>query len=314
MVVRIIAAIVLLLLCATVRTKVEFELSAEVTRTITPYHFYPGTGFSREQYKTLIRNMQTDFASVVPRIKAMSFESLALQSSTDDQALRLHYETLYRHLRDAEQQRLLCDVVQRKYNNLRGAEKRRLLEDEAHRSLTKKAKYLEACVRAKCTKGQQCSDVGTCQACKIGTFASAKFVLRCTECPAGTHGTEAVDKDETSACKSCPAGFYTDKTGQAECTACYPGTYQNTTGETKCHNANVPDTDLCNGTHFIPEGATDLDTATTHVARNGAECPSEKRRGGGLSQATLYTLYVLAALGIALIAWCVWSCCCKRND
>lgn len=303
MVVRIIAAIVLLLLCATVRTKVEFELSAEVTRTITPYHFYPGTGFSREQYKTLIRNMQTDFASVVPRIKSMSFESLALQSSTDDKALRLHYETLYRHLRDAEQQRLLCDVVQRKYNNLRGAEKRRLLEDEAHRSLTKKAKYLEACVRAKCSKGQQCSDVGTCQACKIGTFASANFVLRCTECPAGTHGTEAVDKDEKGACKPCTPGFYTDKTGQAECTPCPPGTFQNTTRATKCHNAKVPaHTKLCNDTHFFPEGSTDVDTATTPVFRNGAECPSSKTRKNDLPK---WAIALLCVLGGMLIGACI---------
>jgi hypothetical protein len=208
-------------------------------------------------------------------------------------------------------------VEQRKHSSLRGAEKRRLLEDEDRRSLAKKAKYLEDCVRAKCTKGQQCSDVGTCQACKIGTFASAKFVLRCTECPAGTHGTEAVDKDEKGACKPCPPGFYTDKTGQAKCTACYPGTYQNATGATECIGANRPDApplDLCNDTHFIPEGATDPDTATTHVARNGAVCPSEKRRGGGgLSQPEMIGLCVGVVCAAALFAWCMWPCCCKRD-
>lgn len=196
-------------------------------------------------------------------------------------------------------------VEQRKHSSLRGAEKRRLLdlEDEARRSLAKKAKYLEDCVRAKCTKGQQCSDVGTCQACKVGTFASTNFVLRCTECPAGTHGTEAVDKDKEDACKPCPPGFYTDKTGQAECTPCLPGTFQNTTRATKCHNAKVPaHTKLCNDTHFFPEGSTDVDTATTPVFRNGAECPSSKTRKNDLPK---WAIALLCVLGGMLIGACI---------
>lgn len=309
--VRITSVVVVLLLCGVLGRMTDFDLPTVVvnrTSTTPPDHFYPGTGFSLQQCKTLIGYMQDQYASDVPHIKAMSFESLALQSSQNVKASCAHYETLYRHVRDAEQSRLSRVVVPR--TRLRGAAKRQLLEDEEHRSLTKKAKYLEACVRAKCTKGQQCSSVGTCQSCKIGTFAAAEFVLRCAECPSGTHGTEAIDKDATEACTACPVGFYANKKAQAECTPCEPGKFQNTPGATGCVNANMPaDLDLCNDTHFFPEGATDVGTATKPLARNGAECPSSKTGKDGLPKWAVTLLCVLAGFIGACFArslyWCL---------
>lgn len=237
--------------------------------------------------RALVAAYHNTFDALVPGVQAMSFEGTLLQSSQNRRAVHIHYITLKKVIQDYEQD----------------TEQRRSLRDEDRRSLAKKAKYLEDCVRAKCTKGQQCSDVGTCQACKVGTFASANFVLRCTECPAGTHGTEAVDKDEEDACKPCPPGFYTDKTGQAECTPCPPGTFQNTTRATKCHNAKVPaHTKLCNDTHFFPEGSTDVDTATTPVFRNGAECPSSKTRKNDLPK---WAIALLCVLGGMLIGACI---------
>lgn len=146
--------------------------------------------------KALIAAYHISFDAMVPRVHAMSLEGTLLQQSSNDKAVHPHYITLKKNLHEFEHD----------------SEQRRSLRDEDHRFLTKKAKYLEACIRAKCTKGQQCSNVGTCQACKIGTFAAADFVLQCAKCPAGTHGTEAVDKDAQEACKPCPVGFYTDFT------------------------------------------------------------------------------------------------------
>ena len=237
--------------------------------------------------KALIAAYHISFDAMVPRVHAMSLEGTLLQQSSNDKAVHTHYITLKKNLHEFEHD----------------SEQRRSLRDEDHRFLSKKAKYLEACIRAKCTKGQQCSDVGTCQACKIGTFAAADFVLQCAKCPAGTHGTEAVDKDAQEACKPCPVGFYTDKEGQAECTPCSPGTFQNTTGATGCVDAGVPvHTVLCNDTHFFPEGATDVDTATTPVFRNGEECPSSKTRKNDFPK---WAIALLCVLGGMLIGACI---------
>lgn len=176
-----------------------------------------------------------------------------------------------------------------------------------HRELSKKGKYLEECKRRKCTKGQQCSDIGTCERCTIGTFAPANQVLECEQCPVGTHGTDAVDKDAKGACKPCPIGFYADKKGQAECTPCPPGTFQNRTGATKCFDAGVPaHTDLCNETHFFVEGATEMDTATMPISRDGKECPSSKNKKGGFEK---WKIILLCFFGGILIGICILWCC-----
>ena len=269
----------LLLLCACVGTHVETLENLSMEKVVSVAH-------------------PTRFDAMVPRVHAMSREGTRLQTSQNHKSVLTHDISPKKNMREFEHD----------------SDLRRSLRDGQHRFLSKRGKYLENCRRAKCAKGHQCSDVGTCQACKVGTFAAADFVLQCTKCPAGTHGTEAVDKDTQEACKPCPVGFYTDKEGQAECTPCPSGTFQNTTGATACVDAGVPvHMVLCNDTHFFPEGAKDVDTATTPVIRNGADCPSDKRQGGGLSQSETVALCVGVVFGAVFIAWCVWPCCCNQN-
>jgi alpha-tubulin suppressor-like RCC1 family protein len=70
----------------------------------------------------------------------------------------------------------------------------------------------------------------TCVACAPGTFSTLGSTATCTQCPAGTYGS---DEEGGTGCTQCPAGFYSSAVGATAaetCIACEAGTFSSRTG------------------------------------------------------------------------------------